>query len=69
MVTTTSNKYAAAFGFTEEEVFEALDQCGLGEEKDNWICILVLFYGKFSLYASDSRWIVERDNRLGKKFA
>ena len=35
VVTTTSNKYAAAFGFTEEEVFEALDQCGLGEEKDN----------------------------------
>ena len=34
VVTTTSNKYATAFGFTEEEVFEALNQCGLGEEKD-----------------------------------
>ena len=34
VITTTSNKYAAVFGFTEEEVFMALDQCGLGEEKD-----------------------------------
>ena len=34
VVTTTSDKYATAFGFTEEEVFMALDQCGLGEEKD-----------------------------------
>ena len=34
VVTTTSNEYADAFGFTEEEVFEALEQCGLGEEKE-----------------------------------
>ena len=34
VVTTTSNKYTDAFGFTEEEVFAALDQCGLGEEKE-----------------------------------
>ncbi|MBQ4522251.1 MAG: AAA family ATPase [Lachnospiraceae bacterium] len=33
VVTTTSDKYATAFGFTEEEVFMALDQCGFGEEK------------------------------------
>ena len=33
VVTTTSNEYATAFGFTEEEVFAALEQCGLGEEK------------------------------------
>ena len=33
VVTTTSNEYAAAFGFTEKEVFVALDECGLGEEK------------------------------------
>lgn len=35
VVTTTSNKYATSFGFTEEEVFVALDTCGLGEEKEN----------------------------------
>uniref|UniRef100_UPI004056AC01 AAA family ATPase n=1 Tax=Agathobacter sp. TaxID=2021311 RepID=UPI004056AC01 len=34
VVTTTSNEYAAAFGFTEEEVFAALDEYGLGEEKE-----------------------------------
>ena len=34
VVTATSDKYVTAFGFTEEEVFAALDQCGLGEEKE-----------------------------------
>ena len=34
VVTTTSDKYAAAFGFTEEEVFAALDEFGLAEERD-----------------------------------
>ena len=34
VVTTTSDEYAASFGFTEEEVFEALDECGLGGEKE-----------------------------------
>jgi hypothetical protein len=33
VVTTTSDKYATAFGFTEQEVFAALDECGLGSEK------------------------------------
>ena len=33
VITTTSNKYETAFGFTEEEVFCALDECGLSEEK------------------------------------
>ena len=33
VVTTTSDKYATAFGFTEEEVFAALDECGRSEEK------------------------------------
>ena len=33
VVTTTSVKYATSFGFTEEEVFAALDECGLSEEK------------------------------------
>ena len=35
VVTTTSNEYATSFGFTEEEVFVALDAGGLGEEKEN----------------------------------
>ncbi|MBO5371858.1 MAG: AAA family ATPase [Lachnospiraceae bacterium] len=34
VVTTTSDKYATAFGFTEEEVFTGLEECGLGSEKD-----------------------------------
>ena len=34
VVTTTSNKYATSFGFTEEEVFSALDECGLENEKE-----------------------------------
>ena len=33
MITTTSEKYASYFGFTEEEVFRALDDMGLSEEK------------------------------------
>ncbi len=33
VVTVTSDKYATSFGFTEEEVFAALDECGLGKEK------------------------------------
>lgn len=33
VVTTTSDKYATDFGFTEEEVFAALDECGLSEKK------------------------------------
>lgn len=34
VVTTTSNKYATEFGFTEQEVFAALEECGLSEEKE-----------------------------------
>jgi len=33
VVTTTSDKYADCFGFTQEEVFTALDATGLGSEK------------------------------------
>ncbi len=33
VVTTTSDKYATVFGFTESEVFVALEECGLEEEK------------------------------------
>ena len=34
VVTTTSNEYETSFGFTEEEVFIALDECGLSGEKE-----------------------------------
>ncbi len=34
VVTTTSEKYATCFGFTEEEVFSVLEEYGLSEEKD-----------------------------------
>ncbi len=33
VVTTTSEKYCTRFGFTEEEVFQALDQMGMPERK------------------------------------
>ncbi|MDE7418312.1 MAG: AAA family ATPase, partial [Lachnospiraceae bacterium] len=33
VITTTSDEYATAFGFTEEEVFDALDDMGFGSEK------------------------------------
>lgn len=39
VVTTTSDEYATSFGFTEEEVFAALDEYGMGERKmdvKNW---------------------------------
>ena len=39
VVTTTSDKYADCFGFTEEEVFAALDEYGLSNQKQqvkNW---------------------------------
>lgn len=34
VITTTSDEYATAFGFTEKEVFGALDDMGLGGEKE-----------------------------------
>ena len=34
VITTTSNEYAASFGFTEEEVFTALDHFELSKEKE-----------------------------------
>ncbi|MDO4337372.1 MAG: AAA family ATPase [Eubacteriales bacterium] len=35
VITTTTERYAAAFGFTEQEVFEALDDQGMPEWKDS----------------------------------
>ncbi len=34
VVTTTSDKYATAFGFTEAEVFAALEECGRASQKE-----------------------------------
>ncbi len=34
VITTTTEKYEDSFGFTEEEVFHALDDRGLGEQKE-----------------------------------
>lgn len=34
VVTTTSDEYATAFGFTEEETFQALEKYGYGEKKE-----------------------------------
>ena len=34
VITTTSNQYATAFGFTEKEVFDALDKFQLSEERE-----------------------------------
>lgn len=34
VVTTTSREYATAFGFTQKEVFAALEECGLEEKKE-----------------------------------
>lgn len=35
VVTSTSDQYADCFGFTQQEVWNALDEYGLSEEKDN----------------------------------
>ncbi|MBO5143934.1 MAG: AAA family ATPase, partial [Lachnospiraceae bacterium] len=34
VVTTTSDEYAESFGFTEKEVFSALEECNLSEERE-----------------------------------
>lgn len=38
VVTATSNEYATSFGFTEQEVFAALEECGLEKEKKQVKC-------------------------------
>lgn len=38
IVTTTSDEYATAFGFTEEEVFAALDEYGLSQKREEVKC-------------------------------
>ena len=44
VVTTTTNKYTDAFGFTEEEVFDALDDYGMPEQKEK----VKLWYNGFT---------------------
>lgn len=34
VVTTTSDEYAISFGFTEEEAFAALEECGMADKKE-----------------------------------
>ena len=38
VVTTTSDKFANSLGFTEKEVFSALEECGLDSEKEEVKC-------------------------------
>lgn len=45
VVTTTSEKYSSSFGFTEEEVFLALENNGVLSEKEN----IRYWYDGFSL--------------------
>lgn len=35
VITTTSERYANCFGFTEQEVFDALEQFGMSDQKEN----------------------------------
>ena len=52
VVTTTSDKFADSFGFTEEEVYTALEECGLGDRKadvKDWYDGFV-FGGKQDIY-------------------
>lgn len=44
VITTTSDQYAACFGFTEEEVFKTLDQFGMSDKKQ----IVKQWYDGFS---------------------
>lgn len=57
IITTTSNLYETAFGFTEQEVFDSLDEFGLSDKKDiynPWSIINYLKFKKFTTYWADS---------------
>ena len=49
VITVTSDKYATAFGFTEEEVFHALETYGYGDKKENFIYKFRMISQIFSL--------------------
>ena len=59
VVTTTSEKYCTAFGFTEEEVFRALDERGLSSEKET-----VKYWGDTSSNALVSKLFRQGDAEL-----
>ena len=57
IITTTSNLYETAFGFTEQEVIDSLDEFGLSDKKDiynPWSIINYLKFKKFTTYWADS---------------
>ena len=78
VVTTTSNQYNTAFGFTEEEVFTALDEQGIsdekekvkewydgftfGDKKDIYNPWSIINYLKFKKY--ETYWVDSSSNRL-----
>ena len=67
VVTTTSNEYASAFGFTEEEVFEALEAYGLGgkKEKVKWWYDGFVFGQKRDIY---NPWSIINFLKTGGRF-
>lgn len=73
IVTTTSEKYCGAFGFTEDEVFTALDERGLSSEKETvryWYDGFS-FGNKTDIYnpwsiTSQCIWIPENINHTGR---
>ena len=63
VVTTTSDEYATSFGFTEEEVFAALEECGLGQEKEKvkwWYDAIIL---EFKVHNSKKEGTLEETVR------
>ena len=68
MVTTTSDEYAVSFGFTQEEVFKALDDMGLGGEKQG----VKQWYDGFTFGAYTdiyNPWSIASFIRKGGKYA
>ena len=68
VVTTTSDEYAVSFGFTQEEVFKALDDMGLGGEKQG----VKQWYDGFTFGAYTdiyNPWSIASFIRKGGKYA
>ena len=82
VVTMTSKEYATAFGFTEEEVFAALDSYGMSEEKEKvkkWYDGFVIgpvkdIYNPWSITnflskkAYRAYWVATSSNGMASKF-
>ena len=57
VVTTTSEEYATVFGFTEEEVFAALSERGLVDQKERSnIGMMVLYLGVIQIFIIHGRF-------------